>query len=31
MERKSYRSDLTDNQGLLIEPYLPPEKERGSL
>ena len=29
MERKSYRSDLTDKQWQLIEPHLPPEKERG--
>ena len=29
MERKSYRSDLTDKQWQLIEPHLPPEKDRG--
>ena len=29
MIRKSYRSDLTDKQWQLIEPHLPPEKERG--
>lgn len=29
MERKSYRNDLTDRQWQLIEPHLPPEKERG--
>ena len=29
MERKSYRSDLTDKQWQLIAPHLPPEKNRG--
>tara|TARA_B100000519_G_C13897735_1_gene276065 strand:+ start:227 stop:517 length:291 start_codon:yes stop_codon:yes gene_type:complete len=29
MERKSYRSDLTDRQWQLIEPHRPSEKERG--
>lgn len=29
MERKSYRSDLTDKQWRLLESHLPPEKERG--
>lgn len=29
MERKSYPSDLTAKQWQLIEPHLPPEKERG--
>ena len=29
MDRKSYRSDLTNKQWQLIEPHLPAEKERG--
>jgi transposase len=29
MERNSYPSDLTDEQWLLIEPHIPPEKHGG--